>query len=191
MMEELKIGLVDIHKLKPMPKNAKAHPKSQIDILAKNFEKLGFYDPVIVANGVIISGEGRWRALKLAGSKKIPCIDISYMSELDQRGFALADNKIAEKSEWIDDVLQEQLHTFSEDELLTTGFKPGDLEKPLIDELEDIDIGDFEMGHVVLNYKDIVDYKLVVNAFNTIMAQNKLSSFSEAFGFLINKAWQK
>lgn len=54
-MDKLKIEYVDINDIKPYPKNAKRHPKKQIDKIKKSIQDFGFNDPIAIdENNVII-----------------------------------------------------------------------------------------------------------------------------------------
>ena len=46
MQEELKIEKLNIAEIKPYSKNAKRHPKKQIEQIKKSIEDFGFNDPI-------------------------------------------------------------------------------------------------------------------------------------------------
>lgn len=55
MQEELKIEKINITDIKPYSKNAKRHPKKQIEQIKKSIEDFGFNDPIAIdENNVII-----------------------------------------------------------------------------------------------------------------------------------------
>ena len=55
MQEELKIEKINIAEIKPYSKNAKRHPKKQIEQIKKSIEDFGFNDPIAIdENNVII-----------------------------------------------------------------------------------------------------------------------------------------
>lgn len=55
MQEELKIEKINITEIKPYSKNAKRHPKKQIEQIKKSIEDFGFNDPIAIdENNVII-----------------------------------------------------------------------------------------------------------------------------------------
>ena len=77
--------------------NARKHPKKQIQRLADSIRAFGFNAPVLInANNVLLAGHGRVEAAKLLGLATIPCLRLEHMSEEEQRGYILADNRIAE-----------------------------------------------------------------------------------------------
>ena len=54
-MDKLKIEYVDINNIKPYSKNAKRHPKKQIEQIKKSIEDFNFNDPIAIdENNVII-----------------------------------------------------------------------------------------------------------------------------------------
>lgn len=54
-MNKLKIEYVDIKNIKPYSKNAKRHPKKQIEQIKKSIEDFGFNDPIAIdENNAII-----------------------------------------------------------------------------------------------------------------------------------------
>lgn len=87
--------------LKVYEKELKKHPKAQIQRLAKIIDKYGFLVPIVIdGEHNIISGNGRYFAAKQLKLREVPTIDASHLSEEEKRAFSIADNKIAECSEW-------------------------------------------------------------------------------------------
>jgi ParB-like chromosome segregation protein Spo0J len=83
--------------LKPHSKNARTHPKKQIDRLEGSIQEFGFTRPILVdEGGVILAGHARWQAAKKIGLKTVPVIVLRGLSEARKRAYVLADNKIAE-----------------------------------------------------------------------------------------------
>jgi len=74
-MEDVKIKLVDIDKIKPDKEQPrKTFNEESLKELAETIKTQGVIQPIeIDENYQIIIGERRWRAAKLAGLKKIPC----------------------------------------------------------------------------------------------------------------------
>lgn len=59
-MDKLKIEYVDINTIKPYSKNAKRHPKKQIEQIKKSIQDFDFNDPIAIdENNVII--ERTWK----------------------------------------------------------------------------------------------------------------------------------
>lgn len=65
MQEELKIEKLNIAEIKPYIKNAKRHPKKQIEQIKKSIEDFSFNDPIAIdENNVIIEGHRQIFRLK-------------------------------------------------------------------------------------------------------------------------------
>jgi site-specific DNA-methyltransferase (adenine-specific) len=122
-----------IENIKPYEKNAKKHPKKQVEQVAKSIKEFGFNQPIVIdKKGVIIVGHGRYEAAKLLGLSDVPVIEVN-LTEEQAKAYRLADNKLNE-SEWEMDLVIEELKGLSEDMLDLTGF-----DKDLIIEPENKD----------------------------------------------------
>lgn len=108
---------VPIDQIKPYEKNAKKHPESQIDQIAKQIEAHGFDVPIVVdPSYVIIKGHGRLLALKQLGRELAPVIVRDDLTKAQVKAARLADNKIAE-SGWDMDIVGIEI-----DELMAEDF---------------------------------------------------------------------
>lgn len=91
------VELWPLSRIKPYKKNAKRHPKEQIDMLARIVKKHGFDQPIVVdSKGVIIKGHGRWLA---ATELKMTSVPVIVRADLDAASIAearIADNRISE-----------------------------------------------------------------------------------------------
>ena len=96
--------------LKFNSRRAKRHPRKKIERLMASIRRLGFNTPVAVdGKGVIIAGHARVVAALELGLERIPAVYLSHLSDQQIREFMLADNKLAEGSEWDLDVLRVEL----------------------------------------------------------------------------------
>ena len=120
----MKIEIIKIDDLKPYEKNAKTHPKKQIDLLVENIKRFGFTTPVLIdENKEVIAGHGRLIALKKMKEKTVPCVKIEGLTDEEIKALRLADNKIAEMGDWEMDLVIEELKGLSDEELDLTGFE--------------------------------------------------------------------
>lgn len=118
--------------IKPYPKNAKKHPKKQIEQIVNSIKEFGMNQPIVVdKNGVIIVGHGRYEACKILGIE--PEIKVVDLTEEQASAYRLADNKLNE-SDWDMDLVIDELKGLSEQMLELTGF-----DKDLILEPEEKD----------------------------------------------------
>lgn len=112
---------MEIKDIKPYEKNAKKHPKKQIEQVANSIKEFGFNQPVVVdKNGVLIVGHGRLEAAKLLGLKEIPTITVD-LTEEQANAYRLADNKLNE-SDWDMTLVIEELKGLTPEMFDLTGF---------------------------------------------------------------------
>lgn len=92
-----KVSLIKLSKIEPNKEQPrKAFDKEKLEALAASIKEHGVIQPVIVKdleNGfyMIVAGERRWRAARMAGLKEIPAIIRSY-GELETMQVALIEN---------------------------------------------------------------------------------------------------
>jgi site-specific DNA-methyltransferase (adenine-specific) len=101
--------------IKPYTKNAKKHPKKQIEQVANSIKEFGMNQPLVVdKQGVIIVGHGRYEALKHLGMEITDdMIRVADLTEKQANAYRLADNKLNE-SEWDMPLVIEELKTLEE-----------------------------------------------------------------------------
>lgn len=121
--------------IKPYPKNAKKHPKKQIEQVANSIKEFGMNQPIVVdKDGVIIVGHGRYEALKHLGWEiKDEYIKVIDIPKSKANAYRLADNKLNE-SDWDMELVMEELKELTPEEIDLTGF-----EKDLIIEPDEKD----------------------------------------------------
>jgi len=121
----------------PYAKNAKKHPKKQIEQVANSIKEFGMNQPIVVdKDGVIIVGHGRYEALKHLGMEVTPdMVKTVDLTEEQANAYRLADNKLNE-SEWDMNLVVEELKGLSEPMVELTGFDMDLLIEP--DEADDV-----------------------------------------------------
>lgn len=90
------VRLVEVASLLPYARNTKTHGKKQIAALAARIQEVGWTNPVLYADGVLIAGHGRIMAAKQLGLARVPGIDCSHLSERERRELVIWDNRSAE-----------------------------------------------------------------------------------------------
>src|SRR6202048_966562 len=94
----------------PDPRNARTHPKRQIDQLKASIEAFGVTNPILAdPAGHIIAGHGRLQAARAMGLTEVPTIILSGLSEVKKRTLRIADNKIALNAGCYLEILQLEL----------------------------------------------------------------------------------
>ena len=110
-----------IDAIRPYEKNAKKHPKKQVEQVANSIREFGFNQPIVVdKDGVIIVGHGRYEAAKYLGYEEVPVLEVD-LDEERAKAYRLADNKLNE-SPWDMDLVVEELKELSIPMLELTGF---------------------------------------------------------------------
>lgn len=151
-----KIEMWPLHKVRPYPKNAKTHPKKQIEQLAKIIERHGFDQPIVVDGaGVIIKGHGRLLAAERLALSKVPVVVRDDLTPAQVREARIADNRVAELGAWDDDMLLEDVSdalTLENFDFGSLGLKDSfrDLLSPLSDELPTL--SETEPGFVTMTF---------------------------------------
>lgn len=113
---------MDITVIKPYGKNAKKHPKKQIEQVAASIKEFGFNQPIVVdKENVVIVGHGRLEAAIELGMTDVPVIQVDLTTE-QAKAYRLADNKLNE-SDWDMDLVIQELKELSEPLLDLTGFE--------------------------------------------------------------------
>ena len=122
-----------ISDLVPDPRNARTHPKRQIEQLKKSIEAFGFTNPILAdPEGHIIAGHGRLQAARALGFSEVPTIILSGLSDTQKRALRIADNKIALNAGWDLEILQQELGELAsldvEIDPTLTGFSTGEID---------------------------------------------------------------
>lgn len=102
----------DINTLTPYANNPRTHPDGQVTKLASLMKRYGFHDSHAIAvdeSGEIIWGHGRLEAAKEAGLTEVPVEVLTGLTEEDKQALRIADNAIAEQSDWNMELLQQEL----------------------------------------------------------------------------------
>ena len=117
------IVMLPVSEVRPYEKNPRKNAEA-VKYVRASIEKFGFKQPIVIdSNRVIISGHTRLEAAKSLGMDEVPCIVADDLTEAQAKALRLADNKVAEFSEW---------------EMNLLGGELGELA-----EISDIDMGDF------------------------------------------------
>jgi ParB-like nuclease domain len=74
----------------PDPRNARTHPKRQIDQIRASIDAFGFTNPILSdPEGHVIAGRGRLQAARAMGLAEVPVIQLSGLSEAQKRALRL------------------------------------------------------------------------------------------------------
>ena len=132
-MNKLEIEYVDINSIKPYKKNAKLHPKEQIEQIKKSIEQFGMDDPIGIWKDEIVEGHGRLIACKELGFVEVPIIRLDHLTDEERKAYTLAHNKLTMNSDFDLDILNEELMDFDSIDMSDFGF---DLDFDLEEEID-------------------------------------------------------
>ena len=129
----LAVAYRQVNDLIPDPRNARTHPKRQIDQLWASIKEFGFTNPILIdPEGHIIAGHGRLQAARAMGIAEVPTITLSGLSESQKRALRIADNKIALNAGWDLEILQQELGELASIDVdidpTLTGFSTGEID---------------------------------------------------------------
>lgn len=114
---------VNIKELKPYEKNPRRNDEA-VKFVASSIKEFGFKVPIIVDKDmVIIAGHTRYKAAKKLKLKEVPVIMADDLTDEQVKAFRLADNKVAERSEWDFDLLTDELTDILDIDMEQFGFE--------------------------------------------------------------------
>jgi ParB-like chromosome segregation protein Spo0J len=103
-----------IGRLSRNPRNAKKHPKAQIEQLRRLMRDYGWTQPVLArADGQLIAGHGRLEAGLAEGYTEAPVIIARGWTDEQCRLYAIADNRVTERGKWDREILNLELGELS------------------------------------------------------------------------------
>ncbi|MEZ5687452.1 MAG: DNA methyltransferase [Caenibius sp.] len=123
--------------MRPNPRNARKHPARQIAQLAANIERFGFPIPIIIdQDNMIVAGHGRFDAAGKLGLEDVPVIRRAFLDDQERRAFALADNRLAELSDWDPEILGAELNILFDGgfDISEIGFSTADLDFAIVED---------------------------------------------------------
>ncbi len=95
------VRLVSVDILREQPGNPRGHSDKQVALLAAGIRRYGFTLPILIEmNGKIVAGHARARAARSIGMTRIPAITATGWSAREIKAYIIADNRLAEMSEW-------------------------------------------------------------------------------------------
>lgn len=108
IMVENQIVMKKINEIKPYVRNPRKNDKT-VELLCKIIPKVGFNVPLVIdENGIIVKGHARFTSAIRLGMQEVPCI-ITHADPEAIKADRIADNKISEFSEWVNDELMHEI----------------------------------------------------------------------------------
>ena len=106
----LEISFLRVAELKLPARQLRKHSQKQVQQIAASIARFGFNTPVIIDDdNQVVAGVGRVLAAPHAGVDRIPVVRLCHLSAAELRAYAIAENRLAEKSTWDDELLALEL----------------------------------------------------------------------------------
>src|SRR5574344_2663891 len=120
-----------LSEIKPYEKNPRKNDAA-VEFVMNSIKEFGFKVPIVIdKDGVIVAGHTRYKASKKLKLTEVPCIIADDLTPEQIKAYRLADNRVAEKSEWDIDLLSGEL-----DDILNIDMTQFDFDLSLGDEEE-------------------------------------------------------
>lgn len=115
-----------LEEIKPYINNPRNNDDA-VPLVANSIKEFGFKVPIIIdRNGEIVAGHTRYKAAKELGMEEVPCIVADDLNDEQVKAFRLADNKVAEASEWDFEILSSELCEIIDFDMSDFGFELDD-----------------------------------------------------------------
>ena len=121
---------IEIEKVIPYSRNPRKN--QHVDKVASSIKEFGFQQPIVVDNeNIIIVGHTRYQAAKKLGMLKVPVIVANKLSKNQVKAYRIADNRVAEESQWDNELLNLELLDLQKQEfdLESLGFESNELNR--------------------------------------------------------------
>ena len=100
-----------------------------VDKVASSIKNFGFKVPIVIdKKGEIITGHTRLKAAKKLGIEEVPTIVADDLTEQQIKAFRIADNRVAEESEWDFELLEIEMEGLDEFSVEDLGFNVNELD---------------------------------------------------------------
>lgn len=119
----MQIEYISPQELKAYDKNAKIHDRPQIEDIKNSIKAFGMNDPIAVwKDNVIIEGHGRLIACKELEMDAVPVIRLDHLTDQQRKAYCLAHNKLTMNTGFDLDLLQAELDSIVDFDMLNFGF---------------------------------------------------------------------
>ena len=123
-LDKLEIKHIKLDEILPNPNNPKEH---YVEGIKKSINDFGYVEPIVVdENNMILAGHGRLKALKEIQGQSTELVTVVVhrgLTENQKKNYLVRSNKLVE----LGGFNIEMLRTFTEEELLESGFTPDKL----------------------------------------------------------------
>lgn len=191
-----------IARLVPYARNSRTHSDEQISQIAASIKEWGWTTPVLVdEQGGIIAGHGRTLAAQRLKMTEVPVMVAKGWSEAKKRAYVIADNRLAEKAGWDNELLALELGEIGGlgFDLGLVGFDAGTIEQLLQGETSDLGLLPEEKLDNFLNgdtkilrlaYDD-QEFSVITEALKELQKKTGVEDFSTIILDLVVKSCRK
>lgn len=135
-MQKIHVTYRKVSELIPYARNARTHSDEQVAEIAASIKEFGWSDPIVLdgENG-ILAGHGRLLAARKLGLSEVPTIDLHGLTPAQKKAFVIANNKLAEKAGWDEELLGLEMADLKalDYDLSLTGFDMGEIDALIAD----------------------------------------------------------
>ena len=127
----MEIQKLAIEKVIPYIRNPRKN-ENAVEKVTSSIHEFGFRQPIVVdSENVIIAGHTRFEAAKRLGMETVPVHVAKGLTEQQVKAYRIADNRVAQESDWDMDLLKLELQELDDPEL--TGFDEDELQNILLE----------------------------------------------------------
>lgn len=95
-----RLKTVKVEDLKLYPGNPRRNNESA-KMVAKSIAAFGYINPIVVnPDNYILAGNTRCKALRILSVEEIDVLEVSGLTEQEERNFVIVDNRVGEFSQW-------------------------------------------------------------------------------------------
>ena len=146
-----------LDKIIPYASNARKISPQAVSAVAGSIAQFGFRQPILVdAHGVIIAGHTRLQAAQSLGLATAPVIVCKDLTDQQVKAYRLADNRVAEFTEWDRDLLEVELDAIDVD-LSFADFDSLASDPIVVTDYKADKVGGTPMAEEAKNYPLIID----------------------------------
>lgn len=122
-MDDIQIKMLNIEDITPYENNPRRNDDA-VNYVAESIKHFGFKQPIVIdRNNVIVAGHTRYKAAKKLRKRLVPCIIADDLTDEQIKAYRLADNKVAELSEWDFEILDLELDGILDIDMTDFGFE--------------------------------------------------------------------
>lgn len=127
--------MTKLSEIRPYERNPRIIPQAAVDAVAKSIAAFGFRQPIVVdGDGVILAGHTRYKAAQQLGLTEVPVVWQTDITDIQARGYRIADNKTAEIAAWDRDALDAEVRELAgmdDDAIASLGMSDWELDRIL------------------------------------------------------------